>query len=72
MQNLLKSGLIAPDPLALGISTNASFRVIDAAGRDTSSLFALGTVLRGRLYESVAVPELREQAKAIAEQIAAA
>jgi uncharacterized NAD(P)/FAD-binding protein YdhS len=43
--------------------------VIDRAGRRSTLLFALGPLLRGTLWETIAVPELRAQARRVAETI---
>jgi uncharacterized NAD(P)/FAD-binding protein YdhS len=66
---LLGNGLICPDPLRMGIATAEDHTVLGADGTPTEGLFALGTVLKGRLYESVAVPELRGQAADVARSV---
>ena len=38
----------------------------DARGRESETLFALGPLRRGELWESTAVPEIRTQAQALA------
>ena len=38
----------------------------DAAGRPASDIFTLGPTLRGRWYETTAIPEIRDQAAALA------
>ena len=49
------------------------FSVIDREGHGSESLFAVGPLLRGTLWETTAVPELRSQtfrlARTIAEQL---
>jgi uncharacterized NAD(P)/FAD-binding protein YdhS len=60
---LLADGLATPGPVGLGLRTDADGRL---AGTD---VFTLGALRRGELWESVAVPELREQAAAIADAI---
>jgi uncharacterized NAD(P)/FAD-binding protein YdhS len=63
----LREGLLTQDSLALGIHANpATFQVLDAAGRPQPDLLTLGSLLRGELWESTAVSELREQARAVA------
>jgi uncharacterized NAD(P)/FAD-binding protein YdhS len=60
--DLLQAGLAAPDPLHLGLNTDGDNRVIAADGRVHESLYAIGPVARGRLWEVTAVPEIRHQA----------
>ena len=64
--NLLESGLIRPDPLYLGLDTDAEGRLLDAEGRASSLLHTLGPPCKGRLWETTAVPEIRGQAEALA------
>ncbi len=60
---LLADGLAAPGPLGLGLRTEADGRLPGTA------IYTLGALRRGELWESVAVPELREQAAAVAAAI---
>lgn len=66
-QNLLKRGLVQPDDLDMGIKVNDNFTVIESNGNPSKILYAIGPLLRGSLWESVAVPELRSQAMHIAQ-----
>lgn len=59
--DLLRSGFARPDPLHLGIDTDADNRVVAADGRVHESLYAVGPVARGRLWEVTAIPEIRHQ-----------
>jgi uncharacterized NAD(P)/FAD-binding protein YdhS len=68
---LLAAGTVTPGPLGLGLHTTAGGAVIDRDGRASERLFTLGALRRGELWETIAVPELREQATAIAERLAA-
>lgn len=70
VQNLLAHNLIAPDRLCIGIATSSDYHVLNKEGQPTAGLYALGSLLKGRLYESVAVPELRKQAFEVAKIIA--
>lgn len=65
-QQLLKRGLITPGPLALGIAADTSGAVLDAQGRVSARLFAMGPPLRGMWWESTAVTDVALQAKALA------
>jgi uncharacterized NAD(P)/FAD-binding protein YdhS len=66
LRGLLDSGLARPDPLRLGIEVDASGALISASGRPSDNIVALGPPLRGQLYETTAIPEIRDQAAALA------
>ena len=72
LRDLLDSGLARPDPLRLGIEVDASGALLSASGTPSDSIFALGPPLRGQLYETTAVPEIRDQAAALAGPLLAA
>jgi uncharacterized NAD(P)/FAD-binding protein YdhS len=72
VQSLLSSGLIAPDPLELGIRVTADGEVVGADGRIVKSLYYIGPWLRARDWEATAVPELREHARRLAERLVGA
>lgn len=63
---LQKRGLIAPDPLRLGIDVTEDGRVIGADGRVVPGLLTVGPPCKGALYEATAIPEIRGQAAAVA------
>lgn len=67
--NLREQGLIRPNDLGLGLDTAADGAVFDAQGNRSSLLYTLGTPRKGNLWETIAVPELREQAQALAATI---
>jgi uncharacterized NAD(P)/FAD-binding protein YdhS len=67
---LLDSGRIRADVLKVGIEVDGECRAIDAAGRVSETLFAIGPVTKGTFWESVAVPDIRGQAAGIAALIA--
>jgi uncharacterized NAD(P)/FAD-binding protein YdhS len=69
--NLLASGLVSHDSLALGIDASETGEVF-CYGRERSRwLFTIGAPLKGVLWESTAVPEIRTQAARIAKSLAA-
>ncbi len=58
------------DHLKLGIKTDATtFQLVNSEGKNHSNLFTLGSNLKGELWESTAVNELRVQAEKLAENI---
>jgi uncharacterized NAD(P)/FAD-binding protein YdhS len=70
VQSLLSDGLIAPDRLELGIRVTSDSEVVGADGRIVKGLYYIGPWLRARDWEATAVPELREHARRLAEQVA--
>jgi uncharacterized NAD(P)/FAD-binding protein YdhS len=63
---LLVRDLLAPDPLRIGVYTAEGGYICNQEGQVISGLYTLGSTQKGRLYESVAVPELRGQAADLA------
>jgi uncharacterized NAD(P)/FAD-binding protein YdhS len=70
IKGMLEAGTAAPGPLGLGLRATADGALIDRDGRVSARLFTLGALLRGELWETLAVAEIREQAHAIAARIA--
>ncbi|GAA2215953.1 FAD/NAD(P)-binding protein [Nonomuraea monospora] len=65
LATLIASGAARPDPLGLGLDADP-----DGALRGSRErLFAVGPLLRGSLYETTAVPEIRTQAAALAPRL---
>ncbi|MGC4021906.1 MAG: FAD/NAD(P)-binding protein [Cyclobacteriaceae bacterium] len=70
--NLLASGMIISDPLKMGLDADPkTLEVKNKKHEIVSSFFALGGLLRGLLWESTAMGEIRAQAMHIADQIIA-
>ncbi len=67
--SLLEAGLARTHPLGLGLDTGEAGALLDAEGRLSTTLFTLGWLRRGELWESVAIPEIRTQAAEIAAQL---
>ncbi len=70
LRSMLERGLIRPDALHLGLDATLQGEAIDREGVADERLLAIGPLLRGVLYETTAVPEIAEQARAIAGRIA--
>lgn len=70
IRSLLAQGLARPDWLFLGLDVDAEGAMIDSSGKPSDSLYAIGPARKGCLWETVAVPELREQASQLAEHLA--
>jgi uncharacterized NAD(P)/FAD-binding protein YdhS len=69
LQNLLRRGAIAPDDTDMGISLDPDHTVLTSDGARSPWLLALGPILRGTYWETIAVPELRVQARRVAETL---
>ena len=71
LRDLLSRGQARPDPHRLGIDASPDGAVLDSTGTPSAALFTLGPTLRGLRYETTAVPEIRDQAAALAGQLTA-
>jgi uncharacterized NAD(P)/FAD-binding protein YdhS len=69
-RNLQARGLVTADEMDMGIQANADFGVINGKGEASRFLYVLGPALKGTLWETSAVPELRHQAFRLAEILA--
>jgi uncharacterized NAD(P)/FAD-binding protein YdhS len=69
LQNLLRRGAIAPDDTDMGIHLDPDHTVLTRDGDRSPWLLALGPILRGTYWETIAVPELRVQARRVAETV---
>lgn len=65
IRNLLKNKVIQSNPLDWGIVVSPTYEVIGSNSR----LFTIGQILIGERFESIAVPELREQCSELAESM---
>lgn len=68
-RQLLQEGMIAVDEMRLGVRADSFYNAISAAGSADPDFFVMGSLLRGTLWETTAVPELRVQAEVIAKRI---
>jgi uncharacterized NAD(P)/FAD-binding protein YdhS len=62
LRSLLDSGQVRPDHLGIGLE-------IDGSCRAGEHLWAMGPLTKGRYWEIIAVPDIRDQAAAVAEDI---
>lgn len=69
LRQMIAEGVVRPDAHGLGIDTDAEGRVLSAAGRAHPTLFTLGSLRKGGLWESTAVQELRQQAADLAARL---
>jgi len=71
LSQLIEDGLAVADPLQLGVAGHADGRLINARGDVQPGLYAIGSLLRGNLWECTAMPEIRAMAHALAANLAA-
>jgi uncharacterized NAD(P)/FAD-binding protein YdhS len=69
LRNLLSRGVVQPDDMDMGIRVGAAFVAVERNGKPSSFLHVIGPLLRGTLWETIAVPELRSQALHIAQAL---
>jgi uncharacterized NAD(P)/FAD-binding protein YdhS len=62
-------GMIAADPLGLGLRVDAASRAIGSGDRPRAGLYAVGALTAGRFWEITAVPDIRVQAETVAAEI---
>jgi uncharacterized NAD(P)/FAD-binding protein YdhS len=70
LTSLLAQRLARPDPLFLGLDASANGGLIDRDGNISDSLYGVGPARKGSLWESTAVPEIREQAYQLVQHLA--
>ena len=63
LRSLLDGGEVTPDQLGMGLD-------VDERSRAGERLWALGPLTKGRYWEIIAVPDIREQAASVADDIA--
>jgi uncharacterized NAD(P)/FAD-binding protein YdhS len=63
LKQMMDDGLIAADELGMGLA-------VDGGSRAGEGVWALGPLTKGAYWEIVAVPDIRGQAAAVAEDIA--
>jgi uncharacterized NAD(P)/FAD-binding protein YdhS len=68
--DLMKKNLARADEISLGLDIADDGAVLDAEGVPSDFLYALGPLRKGKLWESIAVPELRVQVAELANQLA--
>ena len=66
LQSLFAQGLAASGPLGGGLNTTRYGALLDGQGQASSLLFNLGPGRLGTLLESIAIPEIRQQAVELA------
>lgn len=67
---MIGAGVVRPDRLGLGLCADAQGRLRGADGAAAPTLRAIGTLLRGALWECSGLPEIRSMARVIADDLA--
>jgi uncharacterized NAD(P)/FAD-binding protein YdhS len=67
---LCDRGLGRPDPIGLGLQTGGSAALLGSSGARSERIFVIGPILKGELWETTAVRELRAQAADLASHLA--
>lgn len=66
VKNLINKKIIKNDRLNLGIDATPDGKIIDGNGAASETILTVGTALKGILWESTAMPEIRQQTKNLA------
>jgi uncharacterized NAD(P)/FAD-binding protein YdhS len=69
LRSLIERGIGRPGPLALGLDVADSGALIRQDGREHDRIFAIGPLLKERLWETTAVRELRTQTLELAKKL---
>lgn len=67
VRTLLDRGLIRPGPFGMGLDAAPTGQVVSA--QDDAALWAIGPLLRGVLWECIAVPDIRDASVGLANAI---
>ena len=69
---LFDVGPARPDSLSLGLDLGENCRLDGKSGVASEVLFALGPPIRGNLWETTAVPDIRKQCEAVVRHLTGA
>jgi uncharacterized NAD(P)/FAD-binding protein YdhS len=69
VDDLMRQGRLVAHPLRTGALVDHDGALIDRAGHSSTRLFAIGPLRMGTLIETVAIPEIREQARDLADLV---
>ena len=71
IRSLVSKGMLQADPLRVGMHVTDQWTLIDRSGKEIPTIYAMGGNLKGLLWETTAVPELRGQAEKMAGELLA-
>jgi uncharacterized NAD(P)/FAD-binding protein YdhS len=66
---LVADGYARPDPLGIGLDVDDDCAVVDASGRASERIFAVGPMSQAAFWESIAVPDIRLQVASLARRL---
>jgi uncharacterized NAD(P)/FAD-binding protein YdhS len=66
---LVAEGYARADPLGIGLDVDNDCAVVDANGRASERIFAVGPMSQAAFWESIAVPDIHLQAAALAQRL---
>lgn len=66
LSQLLEDGVAKAGSAGLGLANDADGRVINRGGLPQTGLWTIGPMRQGSLWESTAIPEIRQQAESLA------
>lgn len=70
LDRLIETGRLRPDVCRIGIDVDQAWRTLGLDGKASATLFAVGPMTRGAVWEIVAVPDIRNQVQALANRLA--
>jgi uncharacterized NAD(P)/FAD-binding protein YdhS len=71
LSNLISQKLACPDSLFLGLAVSENGALIDSTGTPSRFLYTVGSLRKGSLWETTAVPEIRAQVSELATLLSA-
>jgi uncharacterized NAD(P)/FAD-binding protein YdhS len=71
IESLLEAGEVRPGPYRLGLDHDSRGAMVAGSGEVSRLIFGIGPVRKGRLWETTAIPEIREQALELADILTA-
>jgi uncharacterized NAD(P)/FAD-binding protein YdhS len=66
---LVAEGYARADPLGIGLDVDNDCAIVDASGRASERIFAVGPMSQAAFWESIAVPDIRLQAASLAQRL---
>jgi len=71
VRGLIRQRLARPDPMRIGLDVTTDCAVVDADGRPSSNIYAVGPLTRGTFLEIDAMPDIRAQCARLANLLTA-
>lgn len=72
LKKMSAKGMIAADPMGLGLAITPQSELLSADGATITNAYAMGPMAVGQFFEIFAVPDIRVQARKVAEKISLA